>query len=523
MKTNHLKLLVAFVGFFASLIGLWQFFHGEFFHDEPPATKSDVERIARDTRDEVAGIDARLEQILLRHEDGIPAQKTQIVKIELKEAVQEIVKGTEARDPEASKARDALEQGRVVPAVDYLINNADRRETAGDPMVAAQLYRLAGAMLYLVDGTAARKAYHHAANLEHGSSVANSSDNSRQDGTAVDEGARPFHVVNNERLASAPDGGSGAHVTILNVSYDTTRELYKDINAAFTLSWKQRTGDTVTINMSHGASAAQSRAVIDGLDADVVTLALANDVDAISQQTKLIPADWKTRLPQNSAPYTSTIVFLVRAGNPWKINDWPDLLKPGVHVIVPNPKTSGGGRWAYLAAWAYAQKAPGGNKEKARTFVANLYRYVPILDNAARGSTTTFAQKGIGDVLLSWESEARLALRESGGASKFQIVYPSSSILAEPAVTMVDQNINRHGTWKIGDAYLQFLYSPRGQEIEASNFYRPRDAFILKAHVAIFPDIPLYTVDNVFGGWAKAQQMHFAAGGTFDQIYKPGQ
>jgi sulfate transport system substrate-binding protein len=313
-----------------------------------------------------------------------------------------------------------------------------------------------------------------------------------------------------------------ANVTLLNVSYDPTRELYKNVNAAFAQEWKTKTGDSVTINQSHAGSGAQARAVIDGLDADVVTLALAYDIDAISQKAGLLPANWQKRLANNSTPYTSTIVFLVRKGNPWKIKDWPDLIKPGVHVITPNPKTSGGARWAYLAAWAYAQKAPGGNAEKAKAFVAQLYKHVPVLDTGARGSTTTFVQRGIGDVLLSWENEAYLALKEQGG-DRFQIVYPSNSILAEPPVAVVDKNVDRHGTRKVAEAYLQFLYSKQGQQIEADNFYRPRDAQILAAHAKQFPNLPLYSIDEVFGGWQKAQAAHFADGGVFDQIYKPGQ
>jgi sulfate transport system substrate-binding protein len=313
-----------------------------------------------------------------------------------------------------------------------------------------------------------------------------------------------------------------AGVTLLNVSYDPTRELYKDINAAFAAQWKAKTGQDVTINQSHGGSGAQSRAVIDGLDADVVTLALAYDIDAISQRAGLLPANWQKRLPDNSTPYTSTYVFLVRKGNPWHIKDWPDLVKPGIQVITPNPKTSGGARWAYLAAWAYALRAPSGNAEKARAFVAAVYKHVPVLDTGARGSTTTFVQRGIGDVQLTWENEAHLALKEYGG-DKFQIVYPSNSILAEPSVALVDKNADRHGTRKVAEAYLQFLYSKDAQEIEARNFYRPRDPGILAAHAADFPKIPLFTIDDVFGGWQKAQATHFADGGVFDQIYKPGQ
>jgi sulfate/thiosulfate transport system substrate-binding protein len=320
-------------------------------------------------------------------------------------------------------------------------------------------------------------------------------------------------------LASA---AHAADVKLLNVSYDPTRELYKDINAAFVADWKTKTGDNLTINMSHNGSGAQSRAVIDGLDADVVTLALAYDIDAIADKAKLLPSNWQTRLPEGSTPYTSTVVFLVRKGNPWKIKDWPDLIRPGVHVVTPNPKTSGGARWAYLAAWAYAEKAPGGSKEKAKAFVAELYKHVPVLDTGARGATTTFAQRGIGDVLLSWENEAHLALKEAGG-DKYQIVYPSNSILAEPPVAVVDKNVDRHGTRKVAEAYLQFLYTPKAQEIEAKDYYRPRDAQVLAAHGADFPKIPLYTIADVFGGWTKAQQTHFSDGGMFDQIYKPGQ
>ena len=276
------------------------------------------------------------------------------------------------------------------------------------------------------------------------------------------------------------------------------------------------------VNQSHGGSGAQSRAVIDGLDADVVTLGLAYDIDAIADKAKLLPANWQSRLPDNSTPYTSTIVFLVRKGNPWHVKDWPDLVRPGIQVIAPNPKTSGGARWAYLAAWAYAEKAPGGNAEKAKAFVAALYHHVPVLDSGARGSTTTFAQRGIGDVLLDWENEAKLALKEDGG-DKFQIVYPAVSILAEPPVALVDKNVDRHGTRKLAEAYLQFLYSKEGQEIIAKDFYRPRDSAVLAAHAADFPKIPLHTLGEVFGNWQKAQATHFADGGVFDQIYKPGQ
>jgi sulfate/thiosulfate transport system substrate-binding protein len=311
-----------------------------------------------------------------------------------------------------------------------------------------------------------------------------------------------------------------ADVTILNVSYDPTRELYKAINAAFIPEWKAKTGDTLTINQSHGGSGQQSRAVIDGLDADVVTLGLAYDIDAIADKAKLLPDNWQKRLPNNSTPYTSTIVFLVRAGNPKGIHDWADLVKPGVQVITPNPKTSGGARWAYLAAWAYAEKKPGGDKDKAKAFVSDVYSHVPVLDSGARGATTTFSQRGIGDVLLSWENEAHLAIQEAG-PGKYEIVYPSVSMLAEPPVAVLDANVDRHGTRKVSEAYLQFLYSKEGQEIEAKNFYRPRDLQVFAAHASEFPKLSMYTIDYVFGGWRKAQATHFADGGVFDQIYKP--
>ena len=308
-----------------------------------------------------------------------------------------------------------------------------------------------------------------------------------------------------------------ADVTLLNVSYDPTRELYKDLETAFAASYK---ADKVIIKTSNGGSGAQARAVIDGLQADVLTLALAADIDAVSKNAGLLPADWQKRLPDNSAPYTSTIVFLVRKGNPWKIKDWNDLVKGGIQVITPNPKTSGGARWAYLAAWAYAEKAPGGNDQKAKDFVANLYRHVPVLDTGARGSTTTFTKRGIGDVLLSWENEAHLALKETPG--QYDIVYPSRSILAEPPVAVVDKNVDRHKTRAAAEAFVKFLYSPQAQEIEAKDFYRPRNREILAKYKSQFPDIPLATVDGDFGGWGKAQAAHFGDGGIFDQIYQPG-
>ncbi|HUO89238.1 MAG TPA: sulfate ABC transporter substrate-binding protein [Rhizomicrobium sp.] len=313
-----------------------------------------------------------------------------------------------------------------------------------------------------------------------------------------------------------------ATVTLLNVSYDPTRELYKQIDAAFIADWtKAHPGTDLVINQSHSGSGAQSRAVIDGLDADVVTLALAYDIDAIAAKG-LIAKNWQSRLPQNATPYTSTIVFLVRKGNPWKIRDWPDLIKPGIQVITPNPKTSGGARWAFLAAWAYALKAPGGSPDKAKAFVAALYHHVPVLDTGARGSTTTFAQRGIGDVLLSWENEAHLALKEQGG-DQFQIVYPPVSIRAEPPVAVVDKNVDKHNTREVATAYLNFLYSKAAQEIEAKNFYRPRDAAVLAAHAADFPKLTLYDFAEIFGDWQKAQATFFADKGVFDQIYKPGQ
>jgi sulfate/thiosulfate-binding protein len=308
-----------------------------------------------------------------------------------------------------------------------------------------------------------------------------------------------------------------ADVTLLNVSYDPTRELYKDLGAAFTAQYK---ADKVTVNTSNGGSGAQARAVIDGLQADVLTLALAADIDAVSKNAGILPGDWQKRLPDNSAPYTSTIVFLVRKGNPWKIKDWNDLVKPGIQVVTPNPKTSGGARWAYLAAWAFAEKAQGGNNEKAKAFVGNLYKHVPVLDTGARGSTVTFTKRGIGDVLLSWENEAHLALKESPG--EYQIVYPSRSILAEPPVAVVDKNVDRHKSRAAAEAFVKFLYTPAAQEIEAKDFYRPRNQEILAKYKGQFPNIPLATIDGDFGGWIKAQATHFGDGGVFDQIYQPG-
>lgn len=312
-------------------------------------------------------------------------------------------------------------------------------------------------------------------------------------------------------------GTAQADVTLLNASYDPTRELYKDLGAAFAAQYK---ADKVTINTSNGGSGAQARAVIDGLPADVLTLALAADIDAVSKNAGLLPGDWQKRLPDNSTPYTSTIVFLVRKGNPWKIKDWNDLVKPGIQVVTPNPKTSGGARWAYLAAWAWAEKAPGGNAEKAKAFVGNLYKHVPVLDTGARGATVTFTKRGIGDVLLSWENEAHLALKESPG--QYEIVYPSRSILAEPPVALVDKNVDKHKTRAPAEAFLKFLYTPAAQEIEAKNFYRPRNPEIAAKYKSQFQTIPLATIDGDFGGWIKAQATHFGDGGVFDQIYQPG-
>jgi sulfate/thiosulfate-binding protein len=320
---------------------------------------------------------------------------------------------------------------------------------------------------------------------------------------------------------SAASLASAANLELLNVSYDPTRELYVDYNKAFTKYWKEKTGQDVKVRQSHGGAGKQARAVIDGLEADVVTLALAYDIDAIHEKAGLIPADWQTRLPHNSSPYTSTIVFLVRKGNPKNIKDWDDLVKPGIGVITPNPKTSGGARWNYLAAWAYALKKYG-SEDAAHDFVAKLFKNVPVLDSGARGSTTTFVQRGIGDVFLSWENEAFLALNELG-PDKFEIVLPSLSILAEPPVTIVDKNVDKHGTREVAQAYLEFLYSPEGQRIAAKNYYRPRESqHAAPEDRARFPELNLVTIDEVFGGWQKAQKTHFNDGGVFDQIYQPG-
>jgi sulfate transport system substrate-binding protein len=309
-----------------------------------------------------------------------------------------------------------------------------------------------------------------------------------------------------------------ATVTLLNVSYDPTREFYEDYDKAFAAYWKSKTGDDVVVNQSHGGSGKQARSVIDGLEADVVTLALAYDIDALSKQAQLIPPNWQTRLPDNSTPYTSTIVFLVRKGNPKNIHDWSDLIRPGIAVITPSPKTSGGARWNYLAAWAWAQRQPGGNDATAEAFVRKLYKNVPVLDSGARGATTTFVQRGIGDVLLAWENEAYLAVKQLG-RDKFDIVAPSMSILAEPPVSVVDKVVDKRGTRKVAEAYLAYLYSKEGQKLAADHYYRPRDPEIAAQYAKQFPAMTLVTIDGAFGGWAKAQATHFADGGTFDKIY----
>jgi sulfate transport system substrate-binding protein len=316
--------------------------------------------------------------------------------------------------------------------------------------------------------------------------------------------------------------GSAVHaatITLLNVSYDPTRELYEEYNRAFAAYWKAKTGDEVTVNQSHGGSGKQARSVIDGLEADVVTLALAYDVDALANHGGLIPATWQGRLPNNSTPYTSTIVFLVRKGNPKGIHDWGDLVRPGIAVVTPSPKTSGGARWNYLAAWAWALKQPGGSDASAEAFVKKLYHNVPVLDSGARGATVTFVERGIGDALLAWENEAFLAVKELGPA-KFDIIAPTVSILAEPPVSVVDQNVDQHGTRKVAEEYLKYLYSTQGQEIAAKHFYRPRDPAVAARYAKQFANIPqLVTIDAVFGGWTRAQATHFADHGTFDKIY----
>ncbi|MDN2695459.1 sulfate ABC transporter substrate-binding protein [Janthinobacterium sp. SUN073] len=310
-----------------------------------------------------------------------------------------------------------------------------------------------------------------------------------------------------------------ADITLLNVSYDPTRELYQDVNTAFAKEWKGKTGDNVKIKQSHGGSGKQARAVIDGLEADVVTLALAYDIDALAEH-KLLAADWQKRLTHNSAPYTSTIVFLVRKGNPKGIKDWNDLIKPGVSVITPNPKTSGGARWNHLAAWGYALRQPGGNEAKAKDFLGKLYKNVPVLDSGARGATTTFVERGIGDVLIAWENEAYLAVKELG-PTKFDIITPSVSILAEPPVAVVDKFADKHGTRKVAEAYLNYLYTDEAQDIIAKNYYRPATDKAAKKYASHFAKVNLFTIEQVAGGWTAAQKAHFADGGIFDQIYQP--
>lgn len=320
-------------------------------------------------------------------------------------------------------------------------------------------------------------------------------------------------------VALLSQAAHAADISILNVSYDPTRELYADYNKAFAKYWKTKTGDNLTIKASHGGSGKQGRSVIDGIDADVVTLALAYDIDEISEKAKLLPADWQKRLPHNSSPYTSTIVFLVRKGNPKQIKDWDDLIKPGVSVITPNPKTSGGARWNYLAAWAYALKK-GGNEAAARDYISKLFKNVPVLDSGARGATISFVERGLGDVLLAWENEALISLKE-WGPDKFDIVAPSLSILTEPPVAVVDKVADRRGTRKVAEEYLKYLYSDEGQEIIAKNYYRPINPKIAAKYAAQYPKLNLITVDNTFGGWQKAQKDHFSDGGSFDQLYVP--
>ncbi|MFZ5526990.1 MAG: sulfate ABC transporter substrate-binding protein [Pseudomonadota bacterium] len=318
--------------------------------------------------------------------------------------------------------------------------------------------------------------------------------------------------------AVAPTIAAAKDVTLLNVSYDPTRELYQEYNAAFSKYWKAKTGDNITIKTSHGGSGKQARSVIDGIDADVVTLALAYDIDEIAEKAKQLQPDWQKKLTHNSSPYTSTYIFLVRKGNPKGIKNWDDLIKPGVGVITANPKTSGGARWGYLAAYGFALKQPGGNDAKAKDFIQKLFLNVPVLDSGARGSTVTFSERGVGDVLLAWENEAHLVLKEFG-ADKFDIVYPPVSILAEPPVAVVDKVVDKRGTRKEAQAYLEYLYSPEGQDIAGKNFYRPTDAKAAAKYAKQFPKINLFTIDDVFGGWTKAQKTHFADGGVFDQIY----
>src|SRR5438128_6980638 len=323
-------------------------------------------------------------------------------------------------------------------------------------------------------------------------------------------------------LALSALGSAQGSVTLLNVSYDPTRELYQDYNAAFAKYWRAKTGKTVEIQQSHGGSSKQARAVIDGLEADVVTLALAYDIDAISEKAKLLPANWQSRLPNNSSPYTSTIIFLVRKGNPKGVKDWDDLIRPGVAVITPNPKTSGGARWNYLAAWGYALKRSGGDESKAKAFIAKLYKNVPVLDSGARGATTTFVERGMGDVLIAWENEVLLGTKDLG-QDKFEIVVPSLSILCEPTVSVVDKVVDKKGTRVIAEEYLKHLYSPEGQEIAAKRYYRPRSEAAAKKYASQFPKVKLFTLAEIIGDWQKTQKIHFADGGVFDQVYQPNQ
>ncbi len=313
-------------------------------------------------------------------------------------------------------------------------------------------------------------------------------------------------------------GALAKDITLLNVSYDPTRELYAEYNAAFSKYWQEKTGDKVTVNQSHGGGGKQIRAVIDGLEGDVVTQALSYDVDQLYEKSRLIPQDWQSRLPRNSSPYTSTMVFLVRKGNPKNIRDWSDVVKPGIGVVTPNPKTSGGARYNYLAAWGYALKHNNNDQAAAKNFVAQLYKNVSVLDSGARGSTTTFLERGVGDVLLTWENEAFLALKEQG-PEKVEIVVPSYSILAEPPVSVVDKFANKHGTAEVAKAYLEYLYSPEGQDIAAKNYYRPTDPAVAAKYLAQFPKLELFSIDAIFGGWQQAQKEHFGDGGTFDDIY----
>jgi len=321
-------------------------------------------------------------------------------------------------------------------------------------------------------------------------------------------------------LLLIPGIATAGTVTLLNVSYDPTRELYQDYNAAFAKYWKAKTGNDVQIQQSHGGSSKQARAVIDGLEADVVTLALAYDIDAIAQNGKLLPANWQSRLPDNSSPYTSTIIFLVRKGNPKGIKDWDDLVRPGVSVITPNPKTSGGARWNYLGAWGYALKKNSGDESKAKDFVSKLYKNVPVLDSGARGSTTTFVERGMGDVLIAWENEVLLGAKDLG-QDKFEIVVPSVSILCEPTVSVVDKVVDKKGTRAVAEEYLKYLYSPEGQEIAAKRYYRPRSEVIAKKYASQFPKVKLFTLAEIAGDWQKTQKTHFADGGVFDQVYQP--